>query len=107
MHVCVFNYVFCYPPCQTTDDNNVLIRVYSRPGLVSELGRGEFALETARRSLPFFGKYFGTQYPLPKLDMLAIPDFAGGAMENWGLVTYRYVFFQLPLTNPSYSHFRS
>ncbi|KAF8569224.1 hypothetical protein P879_00690 [Paragonimus westermani] len=74
---------------EARDSDNVLVRVYSRPGLVSELGRGELALDTACRSLPFFGDYFGIRYPLPKLDMLAIPDFAGGAMENWGLVTFR------------------
>ncbi|OON22597.1 hypothetical protein X801_01495 [Opisthorchis viverrini] len=74
---------------QARDGNGVLVRVYSRPGLVTEAGRGELALDTACRSLPFFGDYFGVRYPLPKCDMLAIPDFSGGAMENWGLVTYR------------------
>ncbi|CAH8442119.1 unnamed protein product [Dicrocoelium dendriticum] len=71
------------------DSDKVLARVYSRPGLVSESGRGEFALDTVCRSLPFYGDFFGIRYPLPKVDLLAIPDFASGAMENWGLVTFR------------------
>ena len=46
-------------------------------------------METGVRSLEFYEDYFNIKYPLPKCDMIAIPDFQAGAMENWGLVTYR------------------
>lgn len=49
----------------------------------------DFALKTATRSIDFFEKYFGVNYPLPKSDHVALPDFSSGAMENWGLITYR------------------
>lgn len=71
---------------ETKTNNGTLVRVYSMPGR-SEQGR--FALDVGKRSLEFYNEYFKIPYPLPKLDMIAIPDFAAGAMENWGLVTYR------------------
>lgn len=46
-------------------------------------------LEYAKKFVAFYEDYFGIKYPLPKLDMLAIPDFSAGAMENWGAITYR------------------
>lgn len=45
----------------------------------------------AVRILEFFTDYFGTDFPLPKLDQVALPDFESGAMENWGLITYREI----------------
>jgi puromycin-sensitive aminopeptidase len=64
------------------------VRVFTTPGR-AELGR--FALETAIRGLKYFGDYYGIPYgkALPKLDLLAIPDFEYGAMENWGAITFR------------------
>ena len=49
----------------------------------------EFALTTAIKSIEFFEDYFEIDYPLPKSDHVALPDFSSGAMENWGLITYR------------------
>jgi len=48
-----------------------------------------FALDCAVRTIEFFEDYFNTPYPLPKCDHIALPDFSSGAMENWGLITYR------------------
>lgn len=66
--------------------DGVLVRVFVTPG---KKHQASFALECAVKILPFFAKYFGIPYPLPVLDLIAIPDFAAGAMENWGAVTYR------------------
>lgn len=49
----------------------------------------EFSNQIAMESLDFYDQLFEVPYPLPKLDQVAIPDFDAGAMENWGLVTYR------------------
>jgi aminopeptidase 2 len=65
------------------------IRVYAPPNQDIETGR--FSLELAARTLEFYEKTFDSSFPLPKMDMVAIPDFAAGAMENWGLITYRVV----------------
>lgn len=64
----------------------VQVRVFTTAGKKEQ---GRFALDCAIRTLDFYEKYFAIKYPLPVLDMIAIPDFASGAMENWGAVTYR------------------
>lgn len=71
---------------ESTQKNGVPIRVWTTPGKKEQ---GRFALEAARHALDYFADWFGIPYALPKLDMVALPDFASGAMENWGLVTYR------------------
>ncbi len=50
---------------------------------------GKFALECTKKFLKYYEEYFDYPYPLKKLDLLAIPDFASGAMENWGAITFR------------------
>jgi puromycin-sensitive aminopeptidase len=67
-------------------DSGTLIRIWATRGKEEQ---GRFALETSVRLLAYFNDYFGIPFPLPKLDHLAIPDFAAGAMENWGAITYR------------------
>lgn len=78
--------------------NNVAVRVYT-PKDKKEQGR--FALKLASDVLLFFSDYFGTEYPLPKMDLIAIPDFSAGAMENWGLVTFRtkYLLYEENVTS--------
>ena len=75
-----------YDFVEATTKNGVLVRVYTDKGCSSQ---GQFALETGVKSLEYYEEYFNIKYPLPKCDMIAIPDFQAGAMENWGLVTYR------------------
>ncbi|XP_033126346.1 puromycin-sensitive aminopeptidase-like [Anneissia japonica] len=71
---------------EDTSSDGVLVRVYTP---INKKEQGDFALHVAVKTLPFYKDYFGIAYPLPKMDLIAIPDFAAGAMENWGLVTYR------------------
>ena len=74
--------------CSTIGENNVQINIWATKDNVQH---GEFALQVAKDLLKYYNNYFLIDYPLPKLDHLAIPDFAAGAMENWGAITYREV----------------
>lgn len=65
----------------------VKVNVYATPA--QPTGLLDYALDTAVKSVEFYEDYFGIDYPLPKLDNVALPDFSVGAMENWGLITYR------------------
>jgi aminopeptidase N len=60
-------------------------------GVVTTKGKaetGRYALESAQRILHYFDEYFGIKYPLPKLDLIAVPGGFGGAMENWGGIVF-------------------
>jgi aminopeptidase 2 len=67
----------------------VPLRVYAAKRKDMNMDTARFSLELAIKALQFYETKFGVAYPLPKLDMIAIPDFPAGAMENWGLITYR------------------
>ena len=80
---------FVVGPMETTgpvDVDGVPLRIVHRPGQ-GELA--DFALEVGAFALRFFADYYGIAYPGDKVDMVAVPDFAFGAMENLGCVVYR------------------
>jgi aminopeptidase N len=83
-------------------NKNVIVRAWSTPAQKSE--SLDYALSIAVRSIEFFESYFGIDYPLPKSDHVALPDFSSGAMENWGLITYRETAL---LMDPSHSNLES
>ncbi|KAJ1180032.1 hypothetical protein NDU88_005257 [Pleurodeles waltl] len=64
------------------------VRIWGREKAIKE-NQGEYALNVTGKILEFFDEYYNVSYPLPKSDQIALPDFNAGAMENWGLVTYR------------------
>lgn len=67
--------------------NNSLIKIWAREEF---LPYTRYASEIAPQILEYFEKYFGIPYPLPKMDIVAVPEFGFSAMENWGLITFRY-----------------
>jgi aminopeptidase N len=69
----------------TADANGVTVGVVATKGKAE---KGRFALENAVKLLGFYNDYFGQTYPLPKLDLIAVPGGFGGAMENWGGITF-------------------
>jgi len=76
-------------------NSGVEVNIYATPAQAPE--SLDFALDIATRGIEFFDEYFDVPYPLPKSDHVALPDFSSGAMENWGLITYREIAL---LTDP-------
>ncbi|XP_071548247.1 aminopeptidase N-like isoform X2 [Panulirus ornatus] len=77
--------------------DHVLFKVWARE---EALLQAQYSLDIGPRILSHYEMFFNVSFPLPKLDMIALPDFAYGAMENWGLVTYRETYM---LYDPSIS----
>ena len=63
----------------------VPLRIITSPG---KRAQASYALEVTQKILPYYNDYFGVPYALPKLDQLAVPSTRGGAMEDWGLISY-------------------
>ncbi|ROT69080.1 Aminopeptidase N [Penaeus vannamei] len=74
-----------YVHINSTENDRVDFRVWARQETIDQ---AEYANEIGPKILCFFEDYFNLSYPLPKMDMIALTDFSGGAMENWGLITY-------------------
>ncbi|XP_029317153.1 aminopeptidase N-like [Cottoperca gobio] len=72
----------------STQNNNLLIRIWARRKAIEDR-QGDYALNVTGPMLQFYEHYYNATYPLSKSDQIALPDFHAGAMENWGLITYR------------------
>ncbi len=79
----------------------IQVRVFTTKG---KKHQAKFALEVAIKSLEFYNEYFNIPYPLPTLDLIAIPDFESAAMENWGAVTFRETAILVDEENTSLSN---
>ncbi|XP_028172981.1 glutamyl aminopeptidase-like isoform X2 [Ostrinia furnacalis] len=69
---------------------NFILRSFAQKNQMHKI---DFAQDIGRRATEFYVKYYEVPFPLPKLDMIAIPDYVSGATEHWGLITYRETSF--------------
>lgn len=100
-----FDYVEDIVPLQSFDSNKerkLRLRVYTPLGKQEQ---GKFALQIANKSIIALERYFKIEYPLKKLDLIAIPDFDAGAMENWGLLTFKPITLLTDLENTSFESY--
>ncbi|KAH3863357.1 glutamyl aminopeptidase-like [Dreissena polymorpha] len=78
--VCDFSYL------EGNSTSGIKVRLYAPPDRVNQTA---YALQVAMTSVDLYTTKFNISYPLPKLDLISVPDFVSGAMENWGLITFR------------------
>ena len=76
----------------TENENESMYKIWHQE---TKSGQADYAASIGPVILHYYEEYFNLTYPLPKMDMVAIPDFGPGAMENWGLITYREVLLLL------------
>jgi len=75
-----------YDYVEGESEEGIKVRVYTPLGKKEQ---GKFALETSVKAITYYKDFYGISYPLKKYDCIGLADFAMGAMENWGLVTFR------------------
>ncbi|CAG9818441.1 unnamed protein product [Phaedon cochleariae] len=94
---------FDYKKAETSQNNNVTFRIWARKDALNQV---DFAAHVGPKALEYYEKFFDLKYPLPKQDMVAIPDFSAGAMENWGLITYReaYLLYDPKVSSKTSQH---
>ncbi|XP_050562660.1 aminopeptidase N isoform X2 [Spodoptera frugiperda] len=74
-----------------TDFKNMTNNKFSVWARSEAVQSAAFALEIGPKILKYLEEYYKIKFPLPKIDMIALPDFKNGAMENWGLLTFREI----------------
>ncbi|HKC71471.1 MAG TPA: M1 family metallopeptidase [Terriglobales bacterium] len=85
--------------CEAGQADGIPIRVCGTP---EQKGRGHFALQAAEYSLSYYDRYFGIKYPYGKLDIIGVPDFSAGAMENVGCIIGRDILYFVDPRSSSY-----
>jgi len=75
-----------YTSLNATTKRGIKVKVWAPK---DQIMQARFAIQAAPKILDYYEEFFKVDFPLPKQDLIAIPDFAAGAMENWGLITYR------------------
>ncbi|KAK3612375.1 hypothetical protein CHS0354_031968 [Potamilus streckersoni] len=86
-------YLACFIVCdfaslENTTKYGTKIRVFATPDRIMQ---AQYSLGVMKTTMEYYQELFDVAFPLPKNDMIAIPDFVSGAMEHWGLITYREV----------------
>jgi aminopeptidase N len=77
-------YLLAFVVCDFSNISFANFAVWTRQDAISS---AFYSLSIGPKILTYFEDFFGIKYPLPKMDMIALPDFSAGAMENWGLIT--------------------